>query len=277
MGTIDDHLAWCARRELRATYIAEIGCTLRRLERAIGPLELATEPLLEDWWANLTICPGSRVTYAAHLSSFYGWLVRQRVRDDDPTERLVRPRLQRRIPRPISDASLRRALAQARAPMSIWLSLAAYMGFRACEIATLRFEDIRSDLGVVMIRDGKGGKQRIVPLHPAVALLLAPAAGTEIGPVFRNAKGGTLIANTVSQRANRYLHDMGIPETLHQLRHWFGTSVYRQSRDIRLTQELMGHASPITTAGYAAWAPEEAANVVGALSVGDETDLDPAA
>jgi site-specific recombinase XerC len=51
------------------------------------------------------------------------------------------------------------------------------------------------------------------------------------------------------------------------MRHWFGTSVYRASHDIRLTQELMGHASVATTQLYTAWESEKAAAVVGLLKV----------
>lgn len=267
MGAIEEHVAWCARRELSPAYLAELGLTLRRLERMLGPLELVTEEALADWWDGLAVGAGSRVTYAAHVSSFYRWLVLDRRRLDDPSARLIRPRLRRRLPRPIADEHLRRAMRTAEPPVSIWLALAAYMGARACEIAALRGEDVRLDLGVVILH-GKGDKQRIVPLHPVVRVALAGQLAD--GPVFFNTKGDLLTANTVSQRANRYLHALGVPESLHQLRHWFGTAVYRKSLDLRLTQELMGHESPTTTAGYAAWSPDAAARVVNSLTIDEE-------
>jgi integrase len=263
MGTIDEHLAYCALRELRPTYIAEMRMTLRRLERVVGELEHATEAQIESWWESLTVGPGSRAAYAAHVSSFYRWLVRYRHRDDDPTERLVRPRLHRGLPRPIAEHQLSHALELALPPLGAWLALAGYMGLRAHEIASLHGEDIRGDR--LLIRDGKGGRQRIVPMHQEVARLLVGCP--RIGPVFVNGKGGRLIANSVSQRTNRYLHSLGYPETIHQARHLFGTMVYRISRDLRLTQELMGHASPLTTAGYAAWDSEAAAGVIAQLTL----------
>ena len=265
MGMIENHLAWCARRELRPTYIDEIRRTLTRLERTLGPLELVGDVAVEDWWANLSVCAGTRCAYAAHLSGFFRWLRYERIREDDPTERLIRPRQHRGLPRPIAEERLRLALKRAEPPLDAWLSLAAYMGFRACEIASLHGEDIRGDR--ILVRDGKGGKQRILPLHPKVSELLHGVPGR--GPVFRNATGGQLTSNVVSQRTNRYLHGLGISETIHQCRHWFGTAVYRQSRDLRLTQELMGHSSPLTTAGYAAWASEAAAEVISALVIGE--------
>lgn len=262
MGTIDEYLKWCARRELRPSYIAELGCTLRRLERTVGPLRTATEEQIQAWWETLAVSAGSRSAYAAHVSSFYRWLVRQaRLRDDDPTERLIRPRIHRGLPRPIAESRLNRAINTASPPLNTWLALAGYMGLRAHEIASLHGEDLRGDR--LLVRDGKGGKQRIVPLHPEVSKLLD--GSPRFGAVFVNANGGELTANVVSQRTNRYLHSLGYPETIHQARHLFGTKVYRISRDLRLTQELMGHASPITTAGYAAWNSEAAASVIAQL------------
>ncbi len=71
----------------------------------------------------------------------------------------------------------------------------------------------------------------------------------------------------VSQMVNRYLHSIGIAKTAHCLRHSFATNIYRTTRDLRLTQELMGHASPATTAIYAACDMEKAAPAVAALSI----------
>jgi integrase len=62
-----------------------------------------------------------------------------------------------------------------------------------------------------------------------------------------------LTACRVSGLCNVYLRSVGAGATLHQLRHFFATSLYRASKDIRLTQEALGHASPATTAIYAGY------------------------
>jgi integrase len=72
----------------------------------------------------------------------------------------------------------------------------------------------------------------------------------------------------MSREIREFLGNLGIDATAHQLRHWFGTNIYAASRDIRLTQELMGHASPITTAGYVAWAVLDAEETVFGLRAG---------
>jgi integrase/recombinase XerD len=68
---------------------------------------------------------------------------------------------------------------------------------------------------------------------------------------------------TVSHQSNAYLHSIGITHTLHTLRHWFGTHTYRATgRDLRMTQELLRHRSPVSTAIYTFSDPGEAAAAV---------------
>jgi integrase len=75
----------------------------------------------------------------------------------------------------------------------------------------------------------------------------------------------------VSREMSVYLSSIEVHATAHQLRHWFATKAYRESRDIRVVQELLGHASPTTTAIYAAWSRDEAMRAVLAIEV-DEGD-----
>jgi integrase/recombinase XerC len=228
----------------------------------VGPLEQADGLSVEAGWDTLPVGHGSKAAYAAHLSSFYRWAEREGLRTDDPTLRFVRPRLRRRLPRPVPARHLERAISGAVLPVRAWLLFAAFGGLRACEVASLHAGDIEGD--VFIVRDGKGGKQRIVPIHPLVRaeLELLPASGWLFpGP------GGAVSANTVSKRAGRYLRSVGVPESFHQFRHAFATAVYRESLDLRLTQELLGHASPTTTALYAAWEPTKAAAVVARLAL----------
>jgi integrase/recombinase XerC len=217
---------------------------------------------VEAWWDTLPVGHGSKAAYAAHLSSFYRWAEREGIRADDPTLRFVRPRLRRRLPRPVPARHIERAITNASHPVRAWLLLAAFGGLRACEVASLHADDIEGD--VLIVRDGKGGKQRIVPIHTLVRaeLELLPASGW----LFPG-RGGPVAANTVSKRAGRYLRSVGVPESFHQFRHAFATAVYRESLDLRLTQELLGHASPTTTALYAAWEPTKAAAVVARLAL----------
>ncbi len=270
--TVTRHLEWCDQRDLSTIYITNRRRTIARIDHELGkPLEEATAEDLAVWYRWLAtrekpMQPQSRGIVLAHVKNYFAWLVREDIRADDPTRRLDRPRTHRGIPHPITDERLARALLDAPGRARPWLYLAAYAGLRAMEVASLRAEDVRRDIDKIVVRAGKGDKQRIVPLHPLIASVLDPDAYPAVGPLFPQADGtGPVKPHIVSRVCNRHLRSLGFADTLHSLRHYFASSVYRESRDLRLTQELMGHSSPATTAGYAAWSNERAAEVVFAL------------
>lgn len=91
-----------------------------------------------------------------------------------------------------------------------------------------------------------------------------PAAGPLFGRGDR--QPGHIPAHRVSQAASAYLHESGSASTLHALRHRFGTKIYGVSKDLRVTQELLGHSSPVTTALYAQWSPQAAVDAVLAIA-----------
>lgn len=151
--------------------------------------------------------------------------------------------------------------------MAVILTLAAYAGLRAAEIAQLCWGDIDESNGLLLVVDGKGGKQRTVPLHDMILKALAQLGQQRRGPVLirRDGKAGHWTHCGVSKYANTHLHGLGFPDTLHSLRHRYATALYFASRDLRLVQDLMGHASPATTAGYTAWDRRAATLVVSQL------------
>ena len=110
----------------------------------------------------------------------------------------------------------------------------------------------------------KGHRERVVPLSRFCLGELLEHGLPRSGYVFRRADGqpGPNTPGRVSQVANNWLRSAGIDATLHQLRHRFATSAYTDSRDLRMVQELLGHAHPQTTAVYAGWDQAEASAVV---------------
>lgn len=237
---------------------------LRAFERAIHkPLSETTAEDIEGWLERRKLTVRSRYTYLTSFAVFFAWATHTGACRKDPTRELVRPRLPRLVPRPANGDDLRFAMDQAPMPMKAWLCLGAYQGLRCYEMAGLHHEDVVD--GLLLVRDGKGGHQRLLPLHPetAAALRLVPSTA---GPLFLMQNGSTYRPGTISTYIGRYFRSLGIGATAHQLRHWFGTSVYQASHDLRLTQELMGHADPKTTAIYAAYSPDAASSVVVGLS-----------
>jgi integrase len=211
----------------------------------------------------------SKAVELAHFRSFYRWaVVVEELVDRDPTARVPRPRTSRGLPHPIPEDELAHVLEVAPERIRPWYLLAAYAGLRACEIAPLRGEDIwwHHDPELIVIREGKGGEPGTVPLHPLLRTVLGQLPRR--GLLFSRADGnpGANRPGMVSQHCNKHLHRIGSAHTLHSCRHRFGTLVYRLSGgDLRLTQELMRHKSPVTTAIYTLIDQSEAAEVVAAL------------
>jgi integrase/recombinase XerC len=138
------------------------------------------------------------------------------------------------------------------------LALLYGCGLRIAEALGLKRDDFGArDVLTVM---GKGRKQRMVPLIPAVAKLIAnyialcPGELPESGPLFVGAKGGPLTARVVQLAMARLRGALSLPETAtpHALRHSFATHLLARGGDLRSIQELLGHASLSTTQIYTA-------------------------
>jgi integrase/recombinase XerC len=259
-------------RNLRAQTVYDRQLVLWRLRCWAGqPILYLSADQLADWRRERPK-QVSATTVAMELSGireFYKWAVWEHFRDDDPTLRLARPRVPARRPRPISDKNLAVALHAADPGMLAVLALAGFAGFRAGEIAQLAWPDVNFPARTITIVDGKGGKSRLVSMSSVLAAILAALGPARCGPVIArlDGRGGHNPAHRISQRANTHLHSLGVGETLHQLRHRFGTAMYTACRDIRAVQDQMGHSSPATTALYVAVADAVTAAAVEAASV----------
>ena len=211
---------------------------------------------------------GARTRYAwlSHLHGFYAWAIRDEITADDPTARIIRPKMRRALPRPAATDELRHALTVASPVERCWVLLAAYMGLRCQEIAGMRREDVLEGEGLLRVTKAKGGKERLLPLHPQVLEALKALPMPRTGWIFDRPRGGAYNPMQMSQNFNAFLRRADVEATAHQLRHWFGTNLYAQSHDIRMTQEMLGHANPATTAIYTAFDKKAAAVAVRNMS-----------
>jgi hypothetical protein len=160
------------------------------------PLVDATEDQILIWHQQLT---GQPETIAAHISAargLYRWMAvysRPRLRQDDPTVILERPRIPVAQPRPMLDRHYDLALACAvsQPEMYLWLGLMGCSGLRCCEIAWMHTGDIepRDDSSALLHITGKGGKRRTVPAGAMLMLTMRPFL-TGMGPVFTRPTDG---------------------------------------------------------------------------------------
>ena len=247
------HLNTLRRRGLRPSTIEQRRRCLDRLARHVGHDELleVTEPEIESFIDRLAGTDGAAAEIY-HLRGFYSWAVEYELTDTDPTARLRRPKIPRRLPRPIPTDELARALTAPPDRVKPMLYLAAYAGLRAQDMCGLRAEDLRWQDRLIIVTDGKGGDEGIVDMSETLMHGLRSSALPKSGWLFRYADGrpGHLAASRVSQLANHYLHRIGIAATLHQLRHWAGTEFYRATRDVRATQAFLRHRSITSTTIY---------------------------
>lgn len=248
------------RRNLASGTIVKRASVARRLA-AHAKVELidVTTDQIEEWLDSRSNCARTRYTDISHVAAFFRWAIREDLTDHDPTARIDRPKVHAGIPRPIDTGDLRYAIAQSPSPeMTAMLHLAAFAGLRCAEIASLTFADINGDMALI---HGKGGRDRVLPLHPLVVSSLRPLRHDTYGPVFN------LDACHVSHDIRHHLIDCNIVATAHQLRHWFATTVYEASgADLRMTQELLGHSSPTTTAMYTRWSRSRSVDVVASMT-----------
>lgn len=235
---------------------------------ARGLLKATTEDI-ESFLDSRRIGMKTRYTYISNLHSFYQWAVHVGELVADPTAMIVRPRVKNGLPRPISDRDLALALDMARGDIRVMICCAAYQGMRCIEIARLARTDILEDQSPpLIVARGKGDKPRPIPMHEHTWRALQMLPMPRSGPILHWDDGRPLQAWKVSQLGNEFLHGIGLDATMHRLRHWFGTSLYRTSgRDLLLVRDLMGHSSITTTTIYAAFDRDGAEGAVAALEV----------
>ena len=136
------------------------------------------------------------------------------------------------------------------------LALLYGCGLRLSE--ALGLSRAEAPLGEIVVITGKGGKQRLLPVLPAVRKAVADYLGacphllSAEGPLFVGARGGPLNPRLVQRQMTALRGFLNLPETAtpHALRHSFATHLLDAGGDLRAIQELLGHASLSTTQRY---------------------------
>lgn len=249
--------------------VVRIRYTLRRWliwlgDRGIAPEAAQTSHAIDfisQWpWSASTV----RQAISA-LRSYYGWMVDEEVIDRNPFGRIKGPRKPVRIPRVLSEEEMAGLRAAANEPTVRDLrdrALIAFLrasGARIGEARGLDVDDLHigNRSAIVM---GKGGKERVVFLDAEACRHLSawlaygrPVwGGTECGPVFLGRHGRRVPYTACRDALLRAEQRSGIGRHLHPhlLRHTFATQMLDAGADLRVIQELLGHASVATTEIY---------------------------
>ncbi len=198
----------------------------------------------------------SRNTAAQNFSSlrlWFGWLVAEGHRTDNPILRMSKVTMVRGEPRPISDAELRRLLTLPRLHQRTraMVMLAAFAGLRVAEIARVKGLDVDLNLRrpVIWVH-GKGGTHKSVPLHPLLVRVAQTMPRQDWWFPSENNPDKPMRPESVSSGIGRAMRRAGVSGTPHALRHYFGSSLLANGADLRTVQECMRHASIVATQVY---------------------------
>ena len=232
--------------------------------RGFAPAEADAETL-RGYLESLSAAGFAARTAARKLSAlrqFHRFLVREGMREDDPTALLDSPRLPNTLPKYLSEGEVDALLAAARAlPARHALLATAALemlyatGLRVSELLGLPRTALAGDAEVLMVR-GKGGKDRLVPLSEAArdaAAALVAARKTPGKWLFMGKGSRAITRQGFGLLLKRVALDAGIDPgrvSPHVLRHSFASHMLARGADLRSLQTMLGHADLSTTEIY---------------------------
>jgi integrase/recombinase XerD len=225
--------------------------------------------LLRAWIQTLAESGLAASTLARKISSlrsYFGFLLEEGVIEEDPTDRLERPRGGRSLPEVLSVEEVERILEAVRPEDDFahrdlaMLEVLYGAGVRVSELAGLRVRDVFDEERLVRVR-GKGDRERIVPMgRRAVDSVnrylreLRPRLdrGESDGVLFLNQHGRPLTRMGIWKILRKYVERAGLEKrvTPHTFRHTFATHLLKGGADLAVVQDLLGHADVSTTQIY---------------------------
>jgi integrase/recombinase XerC len=203
----------------------------------------------------------------AALKGFFRYLVDTHHIAKDPLRLIHSPKQEKPLPHFLSVDDVFRLLGAIKVNRALDVRDGAILevfystGIRAAELVGLNWSDVDFQLGIVRVV-GKGSKERIVPIGE-VALQTLRAYSQEVRKewqlpcagetaVFLNHRGARITTRSVARIVEKHLREAGIAVKMgpHGLRHTFATHLLNSGADLRVIQEMLGHASLSTTQRY---------------------------
>lgn len=243
-------------------------CTIKVLRRYIM---VRSQAVMEGGYRPLSA--SSLKTHLATLRLFFDYLVAEGYLPNNPARFLSPPKQRNHLPKTVEVELIERILnhppgdeleVRDHAMCELFYS----SGLRLSELAALNLESINMQRHEVRVDEGKGGRDRILPLGRAAEAalerwlvirkrwLLAAAEGDQSRlqerALFISQRGGRLSSRQISQRSKRYAEIAGVNINMHPhlFRHSMATHLLESSQDILLVQKMLGHADVATTQIY---------------------------
>jgi len=256
-----------ASRNTTESYARDLADFLAFARKRKTTFETLDKKSLETYVQTLNQNGFAPSTVARKLSSlrqFFHFLYTENIRRDDPSAALDAPKQTRSLPKSLNEADITQLIECARAQEDVrlvaMLELLYASGLRVSELVTLpmvALQRLEGQEQPFLIVRGKGNKERIVPLHKgaveAMQAYIAQRSEPSVWLFPSHGKGGCL----TRQRFGQMLKDLAIkagldPEKIspHALRHSFASHLLAGGADLRVIQELLGHADISTTQIY---------------------------
>ena len=236
-------------------------------------VEQADRAALRDWLSDLheRNAPSTIARKLAAVRGLYRFLQREGDRPDDPAATLRTPRQMKTVPDVLSvdEAFALVAAPDDETPLGLrdraFLEVLYGSGLRVSEVVALDLADVDLAERLVQVRQGKGGKDRVVPLTRAAVAAVRrwlrargelaarrKGGGPPVAALFLNRFGGRLSARGVRTKADLHSLRAGLSRRVHPhvLRHSFATHLLDGGAELRHIQEMLGHASLATTQKY---------------------------
>jgi integrase/recombinase XerD len=265
---VESFLAMLAvERGAAANTLAAYRRDLAAAQDAIGdPAKADAAALASLGKAWSTLAASSLARRCSALRQFYGYLVDEGLRDDDPSSALPRPGLRRPLPRLLSRDDVSRLLVRAEEEaeagradavrMLCLLELLYGSGLRATELVSLPLAAVPRDAPLLHVT-GKGGQQRLVPVSTRARQALSRWLALRMGDSRYLFPSRGADGHLTRVRLFQLLRELAVRADLdptrispHVLRHAFATHLLEGGADLRVLQTLLGHADISTTQIY---------------------------